>query len=138
MYRTERLRNDHAELNDRLDSLEVVLSSELLAGNPHCARQRVIDLMTKLLCHLAVERDVLCPHLRRFGDAKVVGVSDRFDQRLDTTVAAVKQFNHRWMVPRWIAQAPDRYVAEAVALVADLRDLLRRELDELYPTAEAA
>lgn len=138
MYRTERLRADHDQLNDLLDSLERVLSDELLAANPFAARNRFIDLMPKLLGHFAVERGVLCPHMRRTDDAKVVQLTDRFDARLAQAVTEFKAFNKRWTVARWIGEDAATYVAEATALCQELRALLERELEELYPLAEAA
>jgi Hemerythrin HHE cation binding domain len=138
MYRTERLRNDHDELNDLLDSLERVLSDELLTSNPDAARGRFVTLMPKLLGHFAVERGVLCPHMRQASDAKVINLTNRFDARLAESVEAFKGFNQRWLLPRWIGESSATYVAEATALCEDLRGVLQRELDELYPMAEAA
>lgn len=79
---------------------------------------------------------MLYPALLRADDAATVELSRSYQSEMQGIAAAFGEFARKWRVGAHIAGDPEGFRGEANAVFRALHERIRREDQELYPTAE--
>ncbi len=136
MSRTQKFRQQHAEILQIAGELQGHLQPAQLAADATPARSCLSRLMGKLSMHLAAEDKVLYPELCHHGDASVSNLAKKFSTEMENTAPAVANYNGKWNTPSAIKAQPAQFIAETQQILKVLGDRIRRENQELYATAD--
>jgi iron-sulfur cluster repair protein YtfE (RIC family) len=137
MARTDRFREQHAQLLKMAGELDALLNPRDLAGDGGMrARSCLNGLMGKLLLHLAAEDKVLYPELTASKDAQIATMAARFSREMQGTAKAVTAYNDRWSTSSAIKSRPAEFITETRQVLQILADRIKRENQELYAAAD--
>ena len=138
MARTDKLREQHAELTRIATELKGHLDEAKLAADATMARSRMSALLGKLLLHLDTEDQFLYPDLKKSGDAVTASVVDRFQREMGGLAKTISAWGDRWSTPSSIKANPRHFVVETNAVLTSLSARIQREHKDLYPLLDKA
>lgn len=136
MARTDKFRQQHNEMLGIAKELQSLLDPIALSHDATAARICLSNLMGRLTLHLVTEDKVLYPELEASKDAEVAAMARRYSSEMKTTTAAVLAYNVRWATPSAIKADAAGFVRETTQILSALANRIKRENNELYPTAD--
>jgi hypothetical protein len=136
MSRTQKFRDQHADLLQLATELQALLQPAKLAADATAARACLSRLMGKLTMHLAAEDKVLYPELCHHADSAVATLARKFSTEMQNTTPVVVNYNGKWSTPSSIKSEPAKFIAETQQILKVLGDRIRRENQELYAAAD--
>ena len=138
MARTDKFREQHADILKIATDLKGHLDEAKLAEDASAARSRMSTLLGKLLLHLSAEDEFLYPELKKSNEPAVVSVVERFQREMGGLSKAVSVWADRWPTPSSIKANPRAFVGETRVVLTALGDRVQREHKDLYPLLDKA
>lgn len=134
MSRTEKLRQHHNELVDLVGQIQKCLS-----GNAAAEVEKISGLLTtmtgKLTVHLAMEDNVLYPHMIAAPDAATSSAAKKFQTEMSGIKDVYIAFTKKWGKTA-IANDTAGFAKDFSGIAAALAQRITRENNELYPLAD--
>jgi hemerythrin-like domain-containing protein len=137
MSRTERYRQQHAELATIVTELERELDATRLGADASNARRLLSSLTGKLTLHLAAEDKHLYPELARSTDDNLKRMASKFAQDMAPIAKAYTEYVNKWPSPTAIKGNPAAFITESKAVINVLKGRIKKENTELYPLADS-
>jgi DUF438 domain-containing protein len=138
MARTDKFREQHAELLRIGKDLAATLDETKLAADASAARSQMSSFLGKLLLHLATEDQSLYPELAKSTDPAVATVVQRFQREMGGLSKTVQAWADRWPSPSSIKPNPREFIKETRGILTALSERIHREHKELYPLLDKA
>lgn len=135
MRRTETFRLQHAELAGLADRVEQMLTLRALV--PDDMRASLALFARVLTEHAAQEDERLYPMLFQHPSERVRSLARGLHAEFGVIYAAVEVFIAVWCRDGALEAEPERFIGEAAAVLATLRQRIAKENDELYATIDA-
>lgn len=136
MARTDRYREQHAELAKIVTDLEKELDEARLAADATQARKLLSALAGKITVHLAAEDSHLYPDLMKSGNEKLKATATKFSKDMGPIAKAFTGYIEKWPSPSAIKGDPKGFVNETKTVMGVLKDRIKKENTELYPLAD--
>lgn len=136
MSRTQRYRQQHADLAALAAELERELTVATLTADPGKARSLLSSLAGKLSVHLAAEDGHLYPELARSSNESLKRMATKFAQEMGPIADAFTAYTRKWPTPSSIKSDPSGFITQTQSVMRVLKDRIRRENQEFYALAD--
>lgn len=132
----DKFKHQHLDILDDIAALRQLVHAGIEANADGIAA-RIIAMSGNIKLHLAVEDKVLYPALRTSGDAGLARMSNLYQLEMNGIVAAYLAFATQWSSAARLLAAPERFRAEANAVLRNVYQRMKKEDHEFYPAVEA-
>jgi hemerythrin-like domain-containing protein len=131
----ERYKSDHARIVRLVAELKQLVLADCKAHADAIA-QKVVEMSFAIKFHLAIEDQILYPHLKKSTDERVAGTARRFQDEMGPLACDFAAFVRRWNTKYLVGSEPAAMRSEAINILERIRRRMHEENQELYPLAE--
>ena len=136
MSYTQKFRNQHDELLEKVGELAKLLNEKKLTSDATAARDVLSGLLGELKIHLAVEDKALYPQLKNCGNHEVVAISIQYQEEMGGIAEFVANNSKKWPSAYAIPDDSKGFIEETNQLISALGNRIKKENDYLYKLAD--